>query len=424
MKQHLRWSLTSMLLGMSLGVAAQSAPTEVRDPDAQQLAGAWQRFASQMAGSADAVTAAPFADNGRDLADGYRHLARATAYALQNALVFSDPEFPSFHRGLDHLSPWGAPNIDNLYLMATIDGRGSYRVWGNVGSIDGFILNLSEGTFPIFPGFKTSAEASSRDLKIGADGSFEILLSAQRPRDWTGNWLKLSPSDTKVSIRQYLTDWQRHQPAALHIVKLGNEGKAPAPLTPKQLDEALAKAAQWSETVVRYYQQRLKNELSQRHFNVLPPPERKVPGSRYTHYGIAFYDIAEDEALVIEMPAQPAPYWGVQLYNFWNEFTDPFNRLTSINNRQAFIDEDGVFRAVLSHRDPGIHNWLDAAQYRQGYLWYRWVWADEVPTPRARVVKLAELDRVLPASTPRLTPAQRTEQRMQRRMQLETRYYQ
>ena len=35
------------------------------------------------------------------------------------------------------------------------------------------------------------------------------------------------------------------------------------------------------------------------------------------------------------------------------------NRQSSLNGHQAVLDPDGVFRAVISARDPGVPNWLD-----------------------------------------------------------------
>jgi len=384
------------------------------------LADAWQSFADQIAASATTVAAAEFADSERDQAEGHRYLARLIAYAIQEQFGFADPEFPAFHRGLDDLAPWGAPNVDNVYLMASIDGRSRYRIHGNVKSIAGFIIGVNEGVYPVFPGYKTVAEISHHELQIADDGSFELILSAD-PQP--GNWIRLSPNARGVGIRQYLVDWEQHQPAEFHIDKIGNEGKAPPPLTAERTAQALHDAVDWAQTLAAYYLKRLQTERSARTANVLPPPEKKVPGSAYTHYGIAFYELAEDEALLIEMPAEPAPYWSFQLYNLWNEFTDPANRITSINHQQAHIDEDGIFRAVIAHRDPGTANWLDTAGYRQGYLWYRWIWAEHVPVPVGQVVKLDALDSLLPEGAARVSPIQRRDMVMARRAHFEARYH-
>lgn len=400
------------------GVDSQSAAAQA------QLGEAWQGFAERIAASAATVAAADFATTPRDQAEGHRYLARLIAYALQERFCFSDPDFPAFHRGLDDLAPWGAPNIDNVYLTANIDGRRRYRVWGNVAGIDGFIVNINEGVYPIFPGYRTSLETSHRELHIEANGDFELMLSPEpRPEGWTGNWLQLGERDQGLGIRQYLVDWQRQRPAVFHIERIGQAGEQPQPLTPARTAEALHDAVAWAQTLAEYYLKRLADERATRPCNQLAPPQRKIPGSAYVHYGIAFFDVAEDEALLIETPIEPAPYWSFQLYNLWNEFTDPFNRVTSLNHRQAHIDADGIFRVVIAQRDPGTANWLDPAGQRRGYLWYRWIWADRAPAPQARLVKLAELDALLPTAAGRCDAAQRAAQIAARRRHLQARYH-
>jgi hypothetical protein len=50
-------------------------------------------------------------------------------------------------------------------------------------------------------------------------------------------------------------------------------------------------------------------------------------------------------------------------------------------------------RVVIAHEDPGVPNWLDTCGHRQGAMCWRWIRAAEHPTPRTRVVRLAELAR-------------------------------
>src|SRR3546814_20131018 len=44
-------------------------------------------------------------------------------------------------------------------------------------------------------------------LNIAADGSFDVLLSGERPADYTGDWFKLDPRTQTVAIRQAAYDW-------------------------------------------------------------------------------------------------------------------------------------------------------------------------------------------------------------------------
>ncbi|MGI9642781.1 MAG: hypothetical protein ACR2N9_08360, partial [Acidimicrobiia bacterium] len=83
-------------------------------------------------------------------------------------------------------------------------------------------------------------------------------------------------------------------------------------------------------------------------------------------------------------------------------------RQTSLNGHQAQLDDDGVFRAVIAHHDPGVPNWLDTAGYTRAPLNGRWLHATEFPEPELRVVPLGQVREHLPPSTPSVTPEERT----------------
>ena len=52
---------------------------------------------------------------------------------------------------------------------------------------------------------------------------------------------------------------------------------------------------------------------------------------------------------------------------------------------------DGVFRAVISQRDPGIANWLDTTGATHGHITYRWNQADSNPVPALELVAFDDL---------------------------------
>src|SRR3546814_1928566 len=69
------------------------------------------------------------------------------------------------------------------------------------------------------------------------------------------------------------------------------------------------------------------------------------------------YDLTDDEALISEVriPDQVS-YWSLILTNELYETTDWNNNQSSLNDVQAVVDSDGVFRAVISARDPGVRS--------------------------------------------------------------------
>ena len=54
-------------------------------------------------------------------------------------------------------------------------------------------------------------------------------------------------------------------------------------------------------------------------------------------------------------------------------------------------------RIAVSHVDPGIPNWLDVGGHCVGMVNQRWVEAQDHPVPTAKLVKVADLPRLLPA---------------------------
>ena len=65
----------------------------------------------------------------RNLAEGYRYLLGHLARIIE-AQTQRDPDFPYFQRSVRMLSKWTIDNPDTMYLSATIDAEGIYRIRG------------------------------------------------------------------------------------------------------------------------------------------------------------------------------------------------------------------------------------------------------------------------------------------------------
>ena len=121
--------------------------------------------------------------------------------------------------------------------------------------------------------------------------------------------------------------------------------------------------------------------------------------------------------MIVTVPAAAkdvAPYQGIQLGSMWYISLDYINHQTSLTADQARADPDGMFRFVVSERDPGVANWLECTGHRRGYIQLRWqrlardLRAED--GPRAEVVAHAELaDRLPFHEQARITSAEYTE---------------
>ena len=99
------------------------------------------------------------------------------------------------------------------------------------------------------------------------------------------------------------------------------------------------------------------------------------------------------------------------------------NRVTSLNDAQVHVDDDGKVRIVLAHEDPGVQNWLDTSGLPRGLVTYRYVRPTKAPAPVARRVDLADVRTHLPESTPTFTAADRREQLVARKRGVARRFH-
>jgi hypothetical protein len=149
-------------------------------------------------------------------------------------------------------------------------------------------------------------------------------------------------------------------------------------------------------------------------------PMKLAKGFSQARYAFCFFELAPDEALFIETDVPDARYWGLQLAtNAWFEQVDPIHRISSINQKQAYIDGDGRVRMVLAHEDPGTPNWLDTGGHHDGLLTFRWFWPrGDDPTPTTRLVKLGEVAGLTPGDSPKIDAAARAKDIRERKQHL------
>ena len=105
------------------------------------------------------------------------------------------------------------------------------------------------------------------------------------------------------------------------------------------------------------------------------------PAFERQFYATGYFDLGEDEAAVLEFRPPKAGYWSVNLNDVIGGSLQPHLRQTSINDLQAALDPDGVFRTVISPRDPGVKNWLDSAGQHFGAV---------LQVPRFRAARRAQ----------------------------------
>jgi hypothetical protein len=339
-----------------------------------------------------------------DQAAGYRHLLVLLALGIDEALRGSDPYDPFFApANVDNVLKWGMDCPDAAYTGASIRGDATYVVRGRRNTVRYL-------GFQVMGGMTNTGNVVADDLTLDAEGNFELVLSAT---EHAGNWMALDETSSSLVVRQFFYDWTNERAAELTIECTGRPAAAATPLVPPPLDPA-GVAAQLEalgthlEASMEFWLDVEEGGRSQGVNCFREPAALTQMGAAAENVSTwGSWSVLDDECLVIEVTPPDALYWSVSLGNFWWETVDYARRQSSLNGHQATLDDDGVFRAVVAHHDPGVANWLDTAGNHHGAMIFRWLRADRAPVPQVRLVPLASLSAALPSGTARVDPERR-----------------
>jgi hypothetical protein len=362
---------------------------------------AWQDFCARIGALGERILADDFpgatgAGAERDRAEGFRHLANQVACWLTYALGHTDARHPLLFRHNDLVYRWGGPNVDQNARRAVIAGDGTYRITGNMGACEEFVVQVKAGEMHTGDA-RVCAETSASRLGLGPGDDFEIVLSAT---EQPGHWVAIDPDANLVHVRDYYFEWRAREPAVFAIERLDTQGVPEKPLTPARVEGMLSEALRQIEGSIVYWQQYQAAIRSEQGLNSFGVPAFVPEGVHDILYCHAFIALGDDETLVVEVDPSDADLWDVQLYSrAWYESLDFPNRVTSLNHRLARRNADGRIRVVVAPRDPGVANWLDTEGRDEVMCTMRWWRAAGTPLVRAEVVPVASLRDRLPPDT-------------------------
>lgn len=326
----------------------------------------------------------------------------------------NDPEFvPSYNMGYNI----AAPNPDYVYSGTPIDGHGVYRLRGNKGSNLFNFIQLSGPSNSEDPAQSKNSMFNYFRLDqvpASADGTFDFILSAERPSGYTGHWVKMDPRSTSMFMRTVSYDWLHERDPVVGIERLDapvSAGRPSAEMTSRRLTALMAFVKRDSMIWFNH----MKDLQTRNMWNRIGvEPWGTFPGQVYLE---GLYRIADDEALVLETTVpDKCLYWSFLVGDMQFRTIDYANHQASLNGFQARRDSDGKFRAVIAKRDPGVPNWLDTGGYNEGVIQTRWNTCDSAPVPTAKVVKLSALRSTLPKDTPTVSAETRDRQLRDRRL--------
>lgn len=353
-------------------------------------------FAVAVAEAERLIAAAPHVRSEQDLVEGYDYLAGSVHASLRLAWAY-ERDFPSFVMSTGPTTKMGLDNPDALYFHAYLRDDAEYVVTGRRGTTTDLSFQLMDGDYSpvVVPG--SLAAFDDRDVRVGADGRFTLRFGP----DVTGpDAFRLPPGAAMLIVREVYSDWSTEERGTIRIHRADRAGAAP----PAPGRDALAKRYRVAGKILL---SRLKTFLvfPERFYLTLPvntlTPPRRTPGGLATQFSaVGHYDLDDDVAMVVTVPASGAPYQGIQLGSMWYVSLDYIHHQTSLTAHQAVTDPDGMIRYVISERDPGVANWLERTGHRRGYVQLRWQRLSRALTaadgPRVDLIPVDDLPKRLP----------------------------
>ncbi len=353
----------------------------------------WEKFCDALKNAGQFVLRPDAPDTTLDRAEGWRCLSRYTRLGLQMMLEFADPDFPVFYAASDETIKVFLPNPDNLYANATIAGDREYRIRGQRGTVAYLSFGTKANRYASDGTMASTGELEAADMEIASDGSFEIVLS-RHPQP--GNWLPLEADSSMVIVRQTFLDRSAEVAAQLAIERIGAPA-APAPLNAQALEQGLTRAAAFVQGTMKLVTD-WASMVAQRPNELDAAPyveaSMRVGGDPKICYYHGYWQLAPDEALIIDSAVPECAYWNFQLANHWLESLDCVHRVVAINKHGARYNADGSVTLVVCADDPGCGNFLDTEGHASGGMLLRWVGASTHPAPRCRVIKRSQLDQL------------------------------
>jgi hypothetical protein len=379
------------------------------------LNAAWTHFEAVIAKARNALEATSrFQDHAEHRAKAYHSLSEAQAMAY-NFAVAPRMDVPEVHSNawFSYFYTLGGTSPDFRNGAVFLDGRRTYKVKARFGGLKLILMQVFSHLLG-HPRSKMLTNVDFSMLEPEPDGSIEATVSATpQPKNWIP--LDAGSEYNFVFVRRIYADWNCDR-GELEISAVDGsivENDFDANAMARRIETAAHfldfLINQWTIGIYDLY---LAKNAGKKNCVTAVAGEsiaRDFIGSPSTNYFFGIFELAEDEALIIDCALPQADYWSMQAMDVWCRPIDFVHRQSDVNMSRAAIDRDGRCRYVISMSDPGVANWLDTQGRREGIITGRNYHSSLMPAdPFTKLVKLAELRRHLPADTRYVTLQQRS----------------
>jgi len=307
---------------------------------------------------------------------------------------------------------WGIDNPDSVYRVIPISGAERYVIRGSMPQ-----NRVTENYFTLWDKKMGTVDVlDGKTIVMNPDRSFEISVDSD-PKGDRKNHVRSAPHAHEFYIRDVVMDWKKEMISDLSIERLGGKPSRPPRTPAEELDLAVEYMWKWAKETDRWEAQTAGKPDNSFAFTI----DRDSDGAlRNQIYIMGRFKLPSvDHALVIDVDLGGADYFIAPITNVWGTTNDIHHRNGSLNKSQSVPNADGTLTFVLSVKDPGVWNWIDPTDMKEGTLTLRWAeFAGGKPGPSlkasGKLVPLAGLRSQLPSGTRFVTAAERQQQLAER----------
>jgi hypothetical protein len=317
----------------------------------------------------------------------------------------ADPVHPAFLPSAGYYSMYGSPNPDTTYRTAAVDDRGEYLISGYRGSAPDVSVMPFGG--PTAQGLETFAAFDLGPPASGPERMVQFTLSRHQPSS-AETWWPLAPGTRSLMLRTVSQDWAAHSEPRLAITRLDVDPRRTRPAA-EQIEQRLRYFAKVVEAMVMSGVNRVTQLRADGMVNRLIEVDYSANGGlggQWYHEGC--FSLDGDQMLLLEVRLlQGCEAFSLSLTDAFFSTIDWANAQSSLNQRQAVVDADGVLRVVVATSDPGVHNWLDTTGHEFGVMQLRWMGGVQAPEVTVKPLSASGLDDLLASGVARTSPQER-----------------
>ena len=345
---------------------------------------ALERFRDAIAEAEQLIADPPFAATAIERAEGLEYLAGSIRSALQMAFDYN-LDHPILINPTHQYARQGLDNPDAIYFTAFLTEGAEYELSGRRGTTADLSFQIMDGTYSADGSPATLAAFDDRELDVASDGTFSWRFGAD---------LGLRRGSTLI-IREVSSDWTTEERGTLRLQRLDTAGVPQKAPTDVSVDKRYDVAAKMLIGRIKTWYAFPEWFTYKEPVNTLTDPKSTPGGLTSQFSSIGHYDLSDDEALLVTVPAADCAYQAIQIGSRWYASTDYEHHQTSLTRSQSVVDPDGLIRYVISEQNPGIANWLELCGHPQGVIMLRWQRVDRPLTaadgPSVELIKLADL---------------------------------